>query len=244
MPALGLMLYSVRDACDADLPGTLQAVAEMGYEGVELFSLHGHPAERVRRWLDWSGLRVAGRHASLPALEDELEALAAEARTLGTSRLTLSWIEPPATVAAAEAALDRLARVADEAGPLGVELGFHNHDAEVRALEDGSTFLDRALALDVFLELDLGWIWWAGRDPVEVLDAARGRVPLVHVKDFAQPGVRRFCALGEGAIDYGRILPAAADADWLLVEQDEAEGSELDAAARSLDALRRLVAAA
>ena len=140
--------------------------------------------------------------------------------------------------------LARLARVAAHGRELGVEIGFHNHDAEVRPLEDGRTFLDRALALDVFLELDLGWIWWAGQDPVAVLQSTRGRVPLVHVKDFAEPGVTRFCALGEGSIDYARILPATADVEWLLVEQDEAEGSTVDAAARSLAALRELRGAA
>ncbi|MDF2441058.1 MAG: hypothetical protein JWN98_2042, partial [Abditibacteriota bacterium] len=32
---IALQLYSVREDCKRDLPGTLKAVAEMGYEGVE-----------------------------------------------------------------------------------------------------------------------------------------------------------------------------------------------------------------
>ena len=32
---IGLQLYSVREDCARDLPGTLAAVAKMGYQGVE-----------------------------------------------------------------------------------------------------------------------------------------------------------------------------------------------------------------
>jgi sugar phosphate isomerase/epimerase len=49
---IGLMLYTVRAECAADFEGTLRAVAEMGYEGVELFDLHGHAPDVVRGWLD------------------------------------------------------------------------------------------------------------------------------------------------------------------------------------------------
>jgi len=32
---IALQLYSVREACQENFPGTLKAVAEMGYEGVD-----------------------------------------------------------------------------------------------------------------------------------------------------------------------------------------------------------------
>ena len=62
MTQVGLMLYSVRSECAQDFEGTLRAVAEMGYEGVELFDLHGQPALQVREWLDAFGLVPCGRH--------------------------------------------------------------------------------------------------------------------------------------------------------------------------------------
>jgi len=239
------MLYSVRDECARDLEGTLRAVSGLGYEGVEFFDLHGHDARRVRGWLDEHGLAAAGRHASFEAIETALPALAAECEALGTSRVVLGWIDP-ATLVDAQAIVDRLGRAAEEAATLGVELGFHNHDAEVRPLDDGRTFLDRLLDTAVFLELDLGWAWWAGVDPIELLERTRGRVPLVHVKDFRNPGVRAFCPVGDGGVGYERVAPAAVEAgvEWLLVEQDEADGSTLEAARRSLDALRSMLVTA
>ena len=41
---LGLALYTLRDDLARDPDGTLRAVAEMGYEGVELYDLFGREA--------------------------------------------------------------------------------------------------------------------------------------------------------------------------------------------------------
>ena len=60
----------------------------------------------------------------------------------------------------------RLTDAAASAAARGLELGFHNHDAEVRPRDGGAIFLDELLAGDaLFLELDLGWAWYAGADP-------------------------------------------------------------------------------
>ena len=246
MSRIGLMLYTVRGECAADLHGTLRAVAEMGYEGVELFDLHGHAPEQVRDWLDGLGLAVAGRHVPLADLEGELPELAAQAAILGTKRVVLSWIEPPATRAQARLLAGRLHGIAGRAAGLGLELGFHNHDGEVRPLEGGPSFLDDLLALQLFLELDLGWIWWAGVDPAALLERTHGRVPLVHVKDFRRRGERSYCPVGDGAVGYEQLAPlaVAAGVEWLLVEQDETEGPALAAAQRSLVALRSMLAVA
>jgi sugar phosphate isomerase/epimerase len=247
MARAGLMLYTVRDDCARDLRGTLAAVAALGYEGVELFDLYGHDPSRVRQWLDELGLAAAGRHASLGALESNLPELAAELETLGSDRLALSWIEPPATGAAARACCDRIVGIAERARELGVRLGFHNHAGELRPLEGGGTFLDLLLEQRpelLWLELDLGWAWEAGVDPVELLERAGGRSPLLHVKDFRDRGSATFCVLGDGEVGYERVLPAAVEAgvEWLLVEQDETDGPALAAAERSLAYARRVLA--
>lgn len=238
------MLYTIRDECERDLEGTLRAVAGLGYDGVELFNLHGHPAERVRAWLDETGLVAVGRHAGLDALESELPSLAEEAGVLGYDRIALSWIEP------SRAAVERIAAVAERARTLGVRLGFHNHDRELAPLADGGgSFLDllRGLPDDLlWLELDLGWVWFAGVDPVEELGRTRGRCPLVHVKDFTSRERKEDVPVGDGAVGYERVVPAAVEAgvEWLLVEEDEVEGPPLAAVERSLHALRRMLAAA
>jgi sugar phosphate isomerase/epimerase len=245
MTKVGLMLYTLREECAVDFEGTLRAVAATGYEGVELFDLHGRAAADVRSLLDELGLEVAGRHAGLDAIRADLPELAAELAVLGSDRLVLSWIDPPASAADARAAVATIAGAAQQVRHAGLRFGFHNHWAELERFE-GASVLDSLLALpadDLWLELDLGWAWVAGTDPVELLERARGRSPLVHVKDFHSRQGREFCPVGDGAVGYHRVLPAAlaAGVDWLLVEQDETEGSGFDAVARSFDALQRFL---
>jgi sugar phosphate isomerase/epimerase len=169
--------------------------------------------------------------------------LAQEGRALGWRRIAISWLDPAALETPGLPA--RIGKLAAAACAEGLELGFHNHDAELRPLASGRTFLDE-LPSELFLELDLGWAWYAGVDVLALLDRVRDRCPLVHVKDFASRDGRDFRPVGDGAVGYERFAPAAAAAgvEWLLVEQDEADGSTLDAAERSFGALTEMLGVA
>ena len=209
-------------------------------EGVEFWHLHGHEPARVRGWLDEVGLVAVGTHASIGRLEGELPLLADELAVLGTDRVALSFIEP------APAAAPRIAEVARAAAGVGLRFGFHNHAAELEPLVGDATFLDVLRELPpelLWFELDLGWIWHAGVDPVEELAKTAGRCPLVHLKDFRSRASREDVPIGDGAVGYERVLPGvlAAGAEWLLVEEDEVEGDPIEAVARSLRAVRRLL---
>ena len=150
------------------------------------------------------GLVARGRHVPLAALEGELPELAAQAAILGSE--------------ARRAQLDRATGLegrrhgrSPRASPgrrprrprSGLELGFHNHDGEVRPLEGGPSFLDdlaRAAALPR-ARSRLGVV--GRRRPCSHSSRrTRGRVPLVHVKDFRPRGERSYCPVGDGAVGY------------------------------------------
>jgi sugar phosphate isomerase/epimerase len=226
MSRIALMLYSVRKAAAEDFEATLRQVAALGFEGVELFDLHGHDPEVVAGWLQELGIVAVGRHAQLETIETQLDELAAEAESLGWRRLVIGWVDPSKLD---DATLARIAKAAAAAAARGLELGYHNHDAEI---EQG--FLER-LPAGVFLELDAGWAWYAGADPIAFL----GRGPLLHVKDFRVRGEPSFCPVGDGAVGFESIVPEAArdGVEWLIVEQDEPVGTEIDDARRSIAAV-------
>ena len=160
------MLYTVRSESAADLHGTLAAVAEMGYEGVELFDLHGHAPGQVRDWLDELGLVACGRHVPLAALESELPESGCagsdpglEPRRAQLDRATR--VEGRGTLARRAPARDR------RPGSCGSDSSSASTTTTVRyvpsrAARASSTSCSRCR---VFLELDLGWVWWAGVDP-------------------------------------------------------------------------------
>ena len=232
-PRIGVQLYTVRDACERDLEGTLRTIAELGYEGVELY--RGHEPRALRALLDELGLAVAGRHVGLDA---DVDALAADAEILGCSRVALAWIDPISSVAERDAAVARIVDLGLRARAAGLELGFHNHWSEVPRLEDGASLLEWLPAW-IWLEVDLGWAWYAGASPLELLTWARGRTPLVHVKDLRARETREFCPVGDGAVGYDRLVPQAAElgVEWLIVDQDELDRAPAEALERSLRAL-------
>jgi sugar phosphate isomerase/epimerase len=246
-PRLGLMLYTLREECARDLESTLRAVGEIGYAGVELHSLHGRDSAEVRRILDAHGLEACGRHALLEEIEGGLDALADELRTLGTDRLVVAWIPAPGSAEEADALVARIDAGAGRAQDAGLRLGFHNHDGELRPLDDRRTLLDRLIELDedrLFFEVDLGWAWFAGVEPVGLVRRLAPRVPLVHVKDLTPAAEPRFVPVGEGGVGYSDVLPGldGLGVEWLLVEQDEVDGSRFDAVRRSLDAVETALA--
>jgi sugar phosphate isomerase/epimerase len=242
---IALQLYTVRDLCAEDLAGSLARTAALGFEGVELHDLYGHSVDAVRRLLDATGLVACSRHASLPQIETEIEELANELRILGTDRLVVGWIEAPTTAADADVVQARILEAAEQAAEVGVRLGFHNHEGELALLDDGSYLLGRLLDVQsgrLFLELDLGWVWYAGSDPFALLERAGGRAPLVHVKDLTRHGGPVHVPLGAGDVDYGRLMVTAgrAGVEWLILEQDETHGRGFEAVGDSLAELSRL----
>ena len=247
MAHVALQLYTVRAECDRDLEGTLRSLGLQGYDGVELYDLHGHEPSTVRAWLDEAGLVAVGRHARLEAIEGELQSLAAELAVLGSDRLAVSWIDPD-SLDKPEPVVRRIDAAARAASEAGLKLGFHNHWSELRPLDGGATFLDllRELPPDLlWLELDLGWVWQAGVDPVSELERTAARCPLVHVKDYASREGRDDVPVGDGVVGYEQVLPAAlrAGAEWLVVEEDEVGDDPFAAVERSLRAVRRMTSA-
>jgi hypothetical protein len=66
-------LYSVREDCARDLPGTLKSLSEIGYKGVEFAGYHGHSADELKKLLKSTDLKVVGTHININSLlGDEL----------------------------------------------------------------------------------------------------------------------------------------------------------------------------
>jgi sugar phosphate isomerase/epimerase len=243
---VALQLYGLREPCARDLEATLAAVAQMGHTTVEVAGLYGRTPGQLRALLDRAGLATCSVHVALDELVGREAEWARVAAALGCERLVVAWTAPTASEDAAGALVATLAAAGARVRERGAQLGYHNHDHDIVApAHGGEPLLDRLAALDaadLFFELDLGWVWYAGVDPAALLRRHAARAPLLHVKDFATRSGRSYRALGEGAVPYADLLPLTAGAEWLILEQDDVEPGDdaLAAAARSLDAFRGL----
>lgn len=137
-PRVGLQLYSVREECARDLPGTLKAVAEMGYQGVEFAGHHGRTASDLRRMLDNLGLDCCGSHIPLEALLGERFSDTVEFnQVLGNRYLVVPGL-PPQYRASHAAWVETAALFNDlceRLAPHNLRIGYHNHTHEFQPME-------------------------------------------------------------------------------------------------------------
>jgi len=107
---------------------------------------------------------------------------------------------------------------------------YHNHDNEFRRAEDGKLYLEKLAELlppDLMgFTLDTFWVQAGGGDPAQWLEKLSGRIPCIHLKDFAFG--RKMAVIGEGNINWDRVFEKAeaGGTQYMLVEQDDCNGED------------------
>ena len=237
---LAVQLYTLRDRLEADLEGTLEALAGAGAEEVELAGLYDRDATELRTILDALGLSACSAHIALERFEDDFDAVLEEASALSFDTLIVPWVQPPENDDEADALVERIVAASERVRAAGLRFAYHNHDFEFGEIDLWS----RLLATRLHLEPDVGWLEIAGLDPVTVLHDLSGRVALVHAKDVKRTnGAWTDVVAGEGELDWPAIARAAegAGATHLVVELDTPSDDPVDDVARSLATLRTVV---
>lgn len=97
----------------------------------------------------------------------------------------------------------------------GIRVGYHNHNFEFLKLPNGQTvmevLLDNTDPALVDFELDLGWAYSAGVDPVAFLKRYAGRITQVHLKDSdaVEPNTHlhiKSADIGQGVLPWTELL--------------------------------------
>ena len=250
--SIALQLYTVRSETAKDFAGTLRHVADIGYTAVELAGYGGLSVADVRAALDANGLRAPSAHIPIGSFETRLEETLAEATALGCNYVVVPFLPPDRRdreqAAGVVALLNRAGAAARAAG---LVLAYHNHafEYEPRDGDTGETLLDFLLANTdpdlVAFELDVFWTKVAGADPVSELSRLRGRVPLLHLKDYTGGTSAESAApVGTGTLPWPEIVVAAnaAGVVWGIVEQDHPRNPLADVAT-GLEHAKRLLGA-
>lgn len=211
-----------------DFWGTMEKVAEIGYEGVEGVTalLEGDVQANLQRFHDL-GLRVITYSASREDLEKNLDTIIKNAKLLEVPHVSVWW----GPCESKEQLLEDAAlynRAGEALAKEGLKLCYHNHEHEFRASFNGVYAFDILVEYTnpehLFFEIDVAWAAFGGQDPVELLHRLKGRVPAVHLKDlYALEKRGQFTAVGTGVVDIAAAVQAAQDigVDWMVVEQDE-----------------------
>ena len=148
----------------------------------------------------------------------------------------------PATHDGAVDMAKKLNASAEKMTAAGLGLCYHNHAIEFQRI-DGELLLDiyynNAPAL--LGEIDTFWVQAGGGNPVEWVKKLAGRMPLLHLKEFAVSGNdKRMSYIGGGNLDWKNIIAAgeAGGVEYYIVEQDDCNGMcPFEALKRSYDYL-------
>lgn len=210
-----------------DFWGTMQRVAQIGYQGVEAVDnlAEGDAAANVRRFHDL-GLKVLTTSAGREELRDELPQVITRAHALQTDRVSVWWAPCDSRESVLEdAALynEVGARLASE----GLTLCYHHHHHEFHNVFDGVYALDLLAAntnpAALKFVIDLAWVSYGGEDAVRVVRRFGGRIAALHVKDVVRLDEKdQFTAVGTGVVDIQGAVQAALESkvEWMVIEQD------------------------
>ena len=203
-----IMLGTVTGS-EAAARATLQRIKAAGYDGLELNRFMIHPTSLMVRMmtkaagmptgkggkLDWkkllreADLSVVSLHTDLGSLEREADAVAAEARELGTDKLVITGMYrfDYGDEKAVRELASRLNRAGEGLRKAGSSLLYHNHNVELLQVKPGLRAYDLLLSETdpacVGFEFDSYWFTDGGADAKEWMRRLGERMKLWHVTD-------------------------------------------------------------
>ncbi|MCK5802825.1 MAG: sugar phosphate isomerase/epimerase [Lentisphaeria bacterium] len=251
---IGLEMYSVRNEFAEKPLETLQAVANMGYAGVEFAGARNHTAEEYKEMLDQTGLVCCGWHTPFPLVrDDELEETIRFNRIVGNKHVIVPGI--PGNLRETREDWLKMAGFFDELAaklaPHGMKTGYHNHNIEFAELggeKPWDTFFGNT-GPEVIMQLDMGNALSGGADVIQLLKTYTGRCQTVHLKPYSvtlgtedpKAGFRPI--IGEDDVPWNEVFElceTVGDTEWYVVEYESDAYPPMKSVELCLSALRAM----
>ncbi|MCX7772061.1 MAG: sugar phosphate isomerase/epimerase [Clostridia bacterium] len=240
---IGIQMYTLRDLTEKDFKGTVEKVAAIGYEGIELAGYGGLSSDEMKALLQRIGLKALGSHVGMDRLKEHLDEEIAYNKAIGSTYLVCPYMEYKSQEQFRETATI-LNEIGEKVKTHGLQLCYHNHAQEFQQFGDlfGLDILFNETSSDnLQAEIDTYWVQFAGHDPVAYLKKYKSRCPLLHQKDMADDEKKSFCEVGNGIMDIPAIIEAAGEigVEWFIVEQDSCQRPPLDSIKMSYEYLKK-----
>jgi sugar phosphate isomerase/epimerase len=236
----GLQLFSIRDALQRDLQGTLKKVAEIGYEDTETYGFdpsaltyYGMKASEFKQLLAANKLTTTSGHYNFSdqflKSDDELKKYVDQcmkgATALDQKYITWPWLHPEyRTMDNFAKLVTKLNMIGQHMKGSGIGFAYHNHDFEFTDHNGANGYdliMNETDPENVKLQIDLYWVMHSSpQSPATLFRKQPGRFVMWHIKDMDKV-TRDYTELGNGSIDYKVILPDAylAGLEYYYLEQ-------------------------
>lgn len=234
---ISVQLYSLREAAANGFERVLERLADVGFAGVEPFSLHGQTPRAFRERVEGLGMRISSSHypwANRTAAAEVIDVVS----ELGLTRAAGGFAPDDfKDIDAVKRTAETTNRIIDELSAADIALFLHNHWWEFAVLDGRPAYhLFAELCPRVQFEIDTYWAANFGAcDPAAEVAHVRDRTPLLHIKDGPLAPKKAHVAVGDGKMNIRAVIGAADPKvlEWLIVELDSCDTDMFDAVAAS-----------
>ncbi|WP_217424721.1 sugar phosphate isomerase/epimerase [Halobacillus sp. Marseille-Q1614] len=238
----------MKEYTEKDFIGTLEKVAQAGYDGVEFAGYFNTTSQDLKKALNNLGLNAAGSHIAIEDLEQNLEAMIEYSLNIESPYIICPGL-PESYRNSADAykrTAEQFNRIGEKCRERGLLFGYHNHHVEFEKY-DGEYGLDiladHTGEENLFLELDTYWAEICGIKSVDLIEKYKQRLKILHIKDMNNFEEKRNVEIGSGAMDFKKIIRAgkAQQVEWYTVEQEEFDKDPLTSIQESYQYLKTIV---
>lgn len=222
---IGAQFFTLRDYCQnlTDFEESLKKVADIGYKIVQISGTCEYDAVWLDEKLKENGLKCVITHNAADKLISDTEKICEDNFRFGCKNIGLGWY-PFTKDGTIDDFCEKYLPVAEKVKQSGGYFMYHNHDGEFKKIDNKPIIEHLAEKISPELmgfTLDVFWVQAGGGDPGYWLERLKGRVPCMHLKDFAYG--KKMAFLGDGNINFDRIFAKAEEAgtEYMLVEQDD-----------------------
>ncbi len=249
----GIQLYSVRDVIGDDPKGIMKQLASYGYNQFEGYEgdqgmFWGMSHTEFKTYMNEIGVDFISSHCNM---DENYEQKCAQAAEIGMKYLIAPWIGPQKTMDDWKKVADKFNAWGQTAKDAGIRFAYHNHGYTFEELEGQipqDYLMDNTDPALVDFQMDIFWVVTPGADPIAYFEKYPGRWTLCHVKDREKDAPAgegdASCIVGQGSIDYAKILAAAkaSGMKYYIVEQEKyANSTPMDSAKADAEYVSKLV---
>lgn len=256
-PQVAVQMMMLKEQIKSDgIYNVLKKLKDMGYNAVEIsqVEMSEENITNMKKAIDELDMNICALSTvtenfhpqfKVDTLKDDFDKIVEYSKLLDCKYLRIGAL--PFNYMGSEEQYYKFAKELNEYGKKlkehGIKLFYHNHHFEFVKF-DGKYGLDILLENTdpeyLGFELDVHWIQRGGGNPVDLIKKLKGRVELVHLKDYriAVPETMtgyedlfkmvQFAEIGEGSLNFVEIIKACEESnvEYMPIEQDMTYGRD------------------
>jgi sugar phosphate isomerase/epimerase len=220
---IGCQTWPVREMIAKDFPGTIKALANAGFQMIELCSPVGYADSgfaglakykgiELRKILSDAGVGCVSSHFGIQELRENHDRAIEWAKEVGLTQMLVPSLEGPKnpTMDDVKRAADEYNKIGERAAKAGIQQGLHNEDFELSMVDGKRTYdllfglLDPKLVKFQFQVSTIS----RGYDAAEYFTKYPGRFISMHVQGWSTQ-TNKVMPVGEDSLDWRKIFSAA-----------------------------------